>query len=319
MVCALTIFARLNSSSYVSIESYVQGEQRCLRQRYRWKTVRQGTAMLTSFSGHMFTRNNTAYATEGNAPAIPKKRRTMKNKPSPSQTNLEIVNIAQDVVPLQIIDPTPAAAAVNSPVPKQKSRKRRLILPTGSDDESIATQKLVKDTDEAAVKPTDERMDNAQSDILSRLHTVERGLRDTLGQQNEYFRNLIQSARQDGQNQDIFRRCVSMHLRKLFWHKVSLLVPIRWKSGRRSKHSMLKLINLDGQVAAIRSEQLEIQAKIAADILILSTQLGDLVDYIRGGDAKKGEEVAAAPTYSILCSRSRQWWKSWRRQWSHCY
>ncbi|KZV18961.1 callose synthase 11-like [Dorcoceras hygrometricum] len=46
------------------------------------------------------------------------------------------------------------------------------------------------------------RMDNSQSDILSRLHTVERGLRDTLGQQNEYFRNLIQSARQDGQNQD---------------------------------------------------------------------------------------------------------------------
>ncbi|KZV26888.1 hypothetical protein F511_42279 [Dorcoceras hygrometricum] len=95
-------------------------------------------------------------ATEGNAPAFPKKRRTMKNKPSPSQTNLDILNIAQDVVPLQIIDPTPAAAAVNSPVPKRKSRKRRLILPTGSDDESIATQKPVKDTHEVAVKPTDE-------------------------------------------------------------------------------------------------------------------------------------------------------------------
>ncbi|KZV32032.1 dystroglycan-like [Dorcoceras hygrometricum] len=100
--------------------------------------------------------SNKRQATEGTAPAIPKKRRTMKNKPSPSQTNLDIVNIAQDVVPLQIIDPTPAAAAVNSPVPKRKSRKRRLILPTGSDDESIATQELVKYTDEAAIKPTDE-------------------------------------------------------------------------------------------------------------------------------------------------------------------
>ncbi|KZV35984.1 pleiotropic drug resistance protein 5-like [Dorcoceras hygrometricum] len=46
------------------------------------------------------------------------------------------------------------------------------------------------------------RMDDAQSDILSRLRTIERGLQDTLGQQNEYFRNLIQSARQDGKNQD---------------------------------------------------------------------------------------------------------------------
>ncbi|KZV18457.1 dystroglycan-like [Dorcoceras hygrometricum] len=95
-------------------------------------------------------------ATEGNAPAIPKKRRTMKNKPSPSQASLDIVNVTQDVVPLQIIDPTPAAAAVNSPVPKRKSRKRRLVLPTGSDDETMGTQELFKDTDEASVKPTDE-------------------------------------------------------------------------------------------------------------------------------------------------------------------
>ncbi|KZV14580.1 hypothetical protein F511_42411 [Dorcoceras hygrometricum] len=50
-----------------------------------------------------------------------------------------------------------------------------------------------------------------------------------------------------------------------------------------------KINSLDEQVAAIRSEQLEFQTKIAADLLSLSTQLGDLVDYIRGGDAKKGE------------------------------
>ncbi|KZV35975.1 hypothetical protein F511_33075 [Dorcoceras hygrometricum] len=59
----------------------------------------------------------------------------------------------------------------------------------------------------------------------------------------------------------------------------------------RSKFNALdaKLLLLDGQVAAIRSEQLEFQAKISADLLNLSTQIGDIVDYIRGGDAKKGE------------------------------
>ncbi|KZV56126.1 hypothetical protein F511_11506 [Dorcoceras hygrometricum] len=36
-----------------------------------------------------------------------------------------------------------------------------------------------------------QRMDDAQSDILSRIHTIERGLRDTLRQQDEYFRHLI--------------------------------------------------------------------------------------------------------------------------------
>ncbi|KZV20906.1 hypothetical protein F511_14920 [Dorcoceras hygrometricum] len=47
--------------------------------------------------------------------------------------------------------------------------------------------------------------------------------------------------------------------------------------------------SIDHQVAAIRSEQLEFQAKMAADFLRLSTQIGALVDYIRGGDAKNGE------------------------------
>ncbi|KZV22060.1 structural maintenance of chromosomes protein 3 [Dorcoceras hygrometricum] len=50
-----------------------------------------------------------------------------------------------------------------------------------------------------------------------------------------------------------------------------------------------KINSLDVQVAAIRNEQLEFQTKIAADILSLSTLLDDIVDYIRGGDAKKGE------------------------------
>ncbi|KZV28118.1 hypothetical protein F511_27574 [Dorcoceras hygrometricum] len=43
------------------------------------------------------------------------------------------------------------------------------------------------------------------------------------------------------------------------------------------------------EIRVQRNEQLEFQTKIAADILSLSTQLGDLVEYIRGGDAKKGE------------------------------
>ncbi|KZV47804.1 beta-glucosidase 40 [Dorcoceras hygrometricum] len=119
------------------------------------------------------------------------------------------------------------------------------------------------------------RMDDAQSDILSRLHTVERGLRDTLGQQNEYFRNLIQSARQDGQNQDDNQTLRFNALKKVF-------LAQGVTAGADS-------------VAAIRNEQLEFQSKIAADILSLSTQLGDLVEYIRGGDAKKGKGSSRRP------------------------
>ncbi|KZV54786.1 hypothetical protein F511_36753 [Dorcoceras hygrometricum] len=50
-----------------------------------------------------------------------------------------------------------------------------------------------------------------------------------------------------------------------------------------------KLNALDGQVAALKNEQLEFQNRISADLLSLSTQFADIVEFIRGGDAKKGE------------------------------
>ncbi|KZV58678.1 hypothetical protein F511_24319 [Dorcoceras hygrometricum] len=139
-----------NSDAYVStiVGRLFDKKQQCLRQ-----------PMIICF-----TRNSTSYLLdqkekwplEDIEPAIPKKRRTVKTKSSSSQASLDIMPVAQDVVPIQVIDPTPAVATIKSPAPKQKSRKRRLTLPTGSDDETMDRQELAKDTDEAAVKPTDE-------------------------------------------------------------------------------------------------------------------------------------------------------------------
>ncbi|KZV39568.1 hypothetical protein F511_10821 [Dorcoceras hygrometricum] len=56
-----------------------------------------------------------------------------------------------------------------------------------------------------------------------------------------------------------------------------------------------KVTHLDGQVAEIRSEQLDFRAKIEENYLNLSTQLGLIVDYLRRGDAKKGESGSSRP------------------------
>ncbi|KZV53613.1 hypothetical protein F511_40790 [Dorcoceras hygrometricum] len=48
------------------------------------------------------------------------------------------------------------------------------------------------------------------------------------------------------------------------------------------------LIVFNGNRSAYE-RQLDFQTKIAADILSLSTQVSDIADYIRSGDAKKGE------------------------------
>ncbi|KZV26857.1 Vps52/Sac2 family protein [Dorcoceras hygrometricum] len=124
---------------------------------------------------------------------------------------------------------------------------------------------------------------------------VERALQNTLGNQNEYFRNLIQSARQEGQNHDDLQ---ILRLNELKKSVMAQRVTADTESlALRNRFNALdaKILLLDGQVAAIRSEQLEFQAKISADLLSLSTQIGDLVDYIRGGDAKKGEGSSSCP------------------------
>ncbi|KZV27293.1 hypothetical protein F511_31227 [Dorcoceras hygrometricum] len=109
-----------------------------------------------------------------------------------------------------------------------------------------------------------QRMDNAHSDILSRLHTIERGLQNTLRHQNYYFQNLIQNARQEGQNQDDLQ---ILRLNEL------------------KKTVMAQGVTADTDSLAIRNRFNALDAKI----LLLYGQIGDLVDYIRGGDAKKGE------------------------------
>ncbi|KZV52060.1 hypothetical protein F511_19404 [Dorcoceras hygrometricum] len=73
----------------------------------------------------------------GDEPVVPKKSRTVKSKASPSKASLDMVNVAQEAVPLTIIEPTPAATAEKSLLPKHKSKKRKLVLPRDSDDETV--------------------------------------------------------------------------------------------------------------------------------------------------------------------------------------
>ncbi|KZV38207.1 hypothetical protein F511_30223 [Dorcoceras hygrometricum] len=101
-----------------------------------------------------FTASKKRSATEADAPIITKKRRTGKSKSSVSQVNLNIVQVATDVEPIQIIDPTHAAATVPSPVLKRKSRKRRLVLSRDSDDESVGTEEIIKEDDAAVAMST---------------------------------------------------------------------------------------------------------------------------------------------------------------------
>ncbi|KZV41230.1 hypothetical protein F511_42875 [Dorcoceras hygrometricum] len=74
---------------------------------------------------------------------VVKKKRTLKGKAAPSKEKLELVSVAQEAIPLQIVAPIPAVSVVLPSKPKRKAPKRRLKLPPGSDDETVEEETAV--------------------------------------------------------------------------------------------------------------------------------------------------------------------------------
>ncbi|KZV54865.1 hypothetical protein F511_38351 [Dorcoceras hygrometricum] len=106
---------------------------------------------------------------------------------------------------------------------------------------------------------------------------------------------LLQHARQDNERKGFTQVMHINDLKKGMLAQVGPVFQDLMDIKKSQREQDAKITALDRQVAAIRSEQLEFQAKIAAHLLSLSTQIGDLVDYIRGGDATKGEGSSSRP------------------------
>ncbi|KZV50002.1 CBL-interacting serine/threonine-protein kinase 2 [Dorcoceras hygrometricum] len=108
------------------------------------------------------------------------------------------------------------------------------------------------------------RIDDSNSEILSKLHTLERGLRETLHDQDANARKLINSVCQDAHTMS--------DVQKLHLNEVKKVV-------------LAQGVTDGADSLEIRKEFKALDAKINS----LDGQLGDIVDYVCGGDAKKGE------------------------------
>ncbi|KZV36580.1 hypothetical protein F511_42783 [Dorcoceras hygrometricum] len=129
------------------------------------------------------------------------------------------------------------------------------------------------------------RIHESTCEIRSKVNDVEFSVRGDLLKQQAWLRQTFQNAcevleRQSTQMND---------LKKGLMAPVGTILQDLFDIKKNQRAQEAKLNALDGQVDAIRNEQLEFQNKISADLLSLSTQFADIVDYIRGGDAKKGE------------------------------
>ncbi|KZV44487.1 hypothetical protein F511_37576 [Dorcoceras hygrometricum] len=151
--------------------------------------------VLSMRTVHTYTVTNSTIdaRTEGeeqgmaNAPFITKKRRTGKSKLSVSQAKLDIVQVATDIEPIQVVDPTPVEETVPPLVFKRKSRKRKLVLSRESDDDSVGTEEISKKADDVVV------MSSVEADIARVLEeTLALGVTETVQESQAFDEALFE-------------------------------------------------------------------------------------------------------------------------------
>ncbi|KZV17779.1 hypothetical protein F511_01588 [Dorcoceras hygrometricum] len=126
-------------------------------------------------------------ATAADAPIITKKRRTGKSKPSVSQAKMDVVQVATDVEPIQVVDPTLVEETVPLLVLKRKSRKRKLVLSRESDDDSVGTEDISKKADDVVV------MSTVEADIARVLEeTLALGVTETVQESQAFDEALFE-------------------------------------------------------------------------------------------------------------------------------
>ncbi|KZV26883.1 hypothetical protein F511_22444 [Dorcoceras hygrometricum] len=149
-------------------------------------------------------------------------------------------------------------------------------------------------------------IDESQSDILSKLHTIETGLRDSLRQQEEAFRTLIQGARQGRTIDDVQTLRFNEFRKSVLANSVSVTIDLMdIKKAMRELNAKVDVVStrlddvrkyVEATKEAISHQLLDFQAQAQANYNILTGQLSELVDYTnRGGNDKKGEGSSRGP------------------------
>ncbi|KZV46961.1 hypothetical protein F511_23563 [Dorcoceras hygrometricum] len=131
-------------------------------------------------------------------------------------------------------------------------------------------------------------LDDLKSKLLFKIDNLAKASAKARDQQTQYIQNSIKSVRQEAQTQgDVLSVKLNEYQKGTRAHHA--LVTTELEEIRKEVKAM------DEHLATIRSEMLDFRAQAQENHLNLSTQLGFLVDYIKGGDAKKGEGGSSRP------------------------
>ncbi|KZV38521.1 hypothetical protein F511_39995 [Dorcoceras hygrometricum] len=136
-----------------------------------------------------------------------------------------------------------------------------------------------------------QRIHDSNCEMLSKLNSVELGVRGDLLKMQSLLRQSFETACRVLERQSNTHTAQITDLKKGLMGPVGIIFGDLFEIKKKQREQDAKQQSMDEQIAAIRNEHLEFQSKIAADMLSLSTQVGDIADFLRSGVAKKGEMV----------------------------
>ncbi|KZV49446.1 14-3-3-like protein D-like [Dorcoceras hygrometricum] len=280
---------------------------------------------------------------------VVKRKRTTKKKDSSSKYNLELMAVAQEAVPIQMIegstapavdDTTDQPAAVDAfpadrpaeeiesveRVDEQLAAEPAVHVPAKEpavevsrvnvDDPETVIRQVLDQLDFVTEDPVVAKVDRAtlseqfnesQSGISSRLHKIEQGLRDSLREHAEVFKNLFQGARQEGRTiDDVQTLCFNEFCKNILAQNASNFTGLAdVRKEVQEVNAKVDIIasrvnevrkNVEETKEALSHQLLEFQSQAQENQNILHAQLSELVNYINRGSAdKKGESSSRGP------------------------
>ncbi|KZV32775.1 hypothetical protein F511_26976 [Dorcoceras hygrometricum] len=241
-----------------------------------------------------------------------KKKRTSKRK-----STLEMVEVAQEAVPIHMIETSTVAPAVE--VPAEETRC------SSADDVDVIIQQVIEETlevdapaDRHQPPATEERhwFDLPYEDLIEKwvaerpvvtLHKIEQGFRDSMHEQAAVVKKLFHEAFQEGRSMDDvqtlrfneFRKNILAQNASIFVGLADVRKEVQEVNTKVDiMASRLNDIQKDAEATkeALSHQLFEFQSQAQENQNILHAQLSELVDYIHRGSAdKKGESGSRGP------------------------
>ncbi|KZV28292.1 hypothetical protein F511_18734 [Dorcoceras hygrometricum] len=234
---------------------------------------------------------------------VVKKKRTLKGKAAPSKEKLELVSVAQEAIPLQIVAPILAVSAVLHSKPKRKAPKMRLQCQQDRMMKLLKKRRLlVLDTD---VEGTDFSGPDVGVQAVQRADEMEHWFNASY---EEFVAREADRMIESGSDTD--EEIVAYQLREQVIDEVEQL----FNSFSFKKMAALKIEDIyakeehvltwgetdstrialqrrfDDKLAVIRNELLEFRVETQGQLASLGTNLAELIAFItKGSDDKKGE------------------------------